>query len=60
MKEKIEKVDIDWKRYDLIDSNGNIQSMAENFNNMKQLSEMLLIVVSAASFIILSLIFYSG
>ena len=31
--------------------------MAENFNNMKQLSEMLLIVVSAASFIILSLIF---
>ena len=50
-------LDINWERYDLIDSNGNIQSMAENFNNMKQLSEMLLIVVSAASFIILSLIF---
>ena len=57
VKKEIEKVDIDWKRYDLIDSNGNIQSMAENFNNMKQLSEMLLIVVCAASFIIFSLIF---
>lgn len=57
VRKEIEKVDINWERYDLIDSNGNIQSMAENFNNMKQLSEMLLIVVSAASFIILSLIF---
>ena len=53
VRKEIEKVDINWERYDLIDSNGNIQSMAENFNNMKQLSEMLLIVVSAASFIIL-------
>lgn len=57
VKAEIEKVDIDWERYDLIDNNGNIKNMAENFNDMEQMSRILLAVVSAASFIILCLIF---
>ncbi|MEX2994356.1 ABC transporter permease [[Clostridium] scindens] len=56
VKADIQKVDIGWERYDLIDNNGNIKSMAENFNDMEKISRMLLLV-SAASFIILVLIF---
>lgn len=57
VKKAIEKVDIKWERYDLIDNNGNIKNMAENFNDMEQMSRILLAIVSAASFIILCLIF---
>ena len=57
IKAEIEKADIDWERYDLIDSDGNIKSMAENFNDMEKTSKMLLVLVSAASFLILVLIF---
>lgn len=57
IKAEIEKVDIGWERYDLIDNNGSIKSMAENFNDMEKMSRMLLILVSAASFLILVLIF---
>ena len=57
VKADIQKVDIGWERYDLIDNNGNIKSMAENFNDMEKISRMLLLLVSAASFIILVLIF---
>lgn len=57
IKAEIEKADIDWERYDLIDSDGNIKSMAENFNDMEKMSKMLLVLVSAASFLILVLIF---
>ena len=54
---KIEEVDIDWERYDLIDNNGNIKSMAENFNDMEKMSQILLAIISIASFIVLFLIF---
>lgn len=57
VKAAIEKVDIDWARYDLIDNNGNIKNMAENFNDMEKISRVLLAVVSIAGFIILCLIF---
>lgn len=57
VKAAIEKVDIDWTRYDLIDNNGDIKNMAENFNDMEKTSQVLLAVVSIASFIILCLIF---
>ena len=57
VKADIQKVDIGWERYDLIDNNGNIKSMAENFNDMEKISRMLLLLVSSASFIILVLIF---
>lgn len=57
IKGEIQKVDIGWERYDLIDNNGNIKSMAENFNDMEKMSRLLLLLVSVASFIILILIF---
>ncbi len=57
VKENIRKADIDWSRYDLIDNNGNMESMAENFNSMEKISNILLIFISAASFAILVLIF---
>ncbi len=57
IKKEIEKADINWERYDLIDNNGNIKSMAENFHDMEKISGILLTVVSAASFLILCLIF---
>ena len=43
VKADIQKVDIGWERYDLIDNNGNIKSMAENFNDMEKISRMLLL-----------------
>ena len=57
VKEAIKKTDIDWRRYDLIDNNGNLDTMASNFNDLEKISNTLLIVVTAASFAILFLIF---
>ena len=49
VKEAIKKTDIDWRRYDLIDNNGNLDTMASNFNDLEKISNTLLIVVTAAS-----------
>lgn len=57
VKEAIKKTDIDWRRYDLIDNNGNLDTMASNFNDLEKISNTLLIVVTVASFAILFLIF---
>lgn len=57
VKEAIKKTNIDWRRYDLIDNNGNLDTMASNFNDLEKISNTLLIVVTAASFAILFLIF---
>ncbi|HIT89638.1 MAG TPA: ABC transporter permease [Candidatus Merdenecus merdavium] len=57
IKEDILNVDIEWSRYDLIDNNGNIETMAQNFNSMEKISDILLILISAVSFAILILIF---
>lgn len=57
VKEAIKKTDIDWRRYDLIDNNGNLDTMASNFNDLEKISNTLLIVVTAASFAVLFLIF---
>lgn len=57
VKKAIKKTDIDWRRYDLIDNNGNLDTMASNFNDLEKISNTLLIVVTAASFAILFLIF---
>lgn len=57
VKEAIKKTDIDWRRYDLIDNNGNLDTMASNFSDLEKISNTLLIVVTAASFAILFLIF---
>ena len=57
VREAINAVDIDWSRYDLIDNNGNLDTMASNFNNLEKISNILLLVVAGISFIILFLIF---
>lgn len=58
VKEEVKKVNIDWERYDLLDNSGNSISMAANFEDLEKISQMLLLVVSLASFAILFLIFW--
>lgn len=57
VKEAIKKTKIDWQWYDLIDNNGNLDTMASNFNDLEKISNTLLLIVTGASFVILFLIF---
>ena len=57
VKGAIKKTDINWQWYDLIDNNGNLDTMASNFNDLEKISNTLLLVVTGASFVILFLIF---
>ncbi|MDD3417420.1 MAG: ABC transporter permease [Lachnospiraceae bacterium] len=57
VKEAIKKLDIEWLRYDLIDNNGNLDTMSSNFNDLQNISQILVCVVVGASFVILLLIF---
>ena len=50
-------VDIAWERYDLIDNNGNMNTLSANFNEMEKYSRILVWVISGAGLIILFLIF---
>lgn len=57
VKEAVKKADIDWQRYDLIDNDGNLDIMASNFNDLQNISQILIWVVAGASFMILFLVF---
>ena len=57
VKAAIKKMDIDWERYDLIDSNGNLETMASNFNHLEKISSTLLFGYAGVGWIILFLIF---
>ena len=57
VKKAVESVPIDWARYDLIDRNGNMQTMADNFHDLEQVSTLLIWIIFAAGFVILFLIF---
>ncbi len=57
VKKRIMALDLDWELYDLIDNNGNLNTMAGNFNNLENISETMLLIVAGGSFIILFLIF---
>ncbi|MCI8561890.1 MAG: ABC transporter permease [Lachnospiraceae bacterium] len=57
LKKEIQEVDIGWERYDLIDKNGNIDKMSQNFNDLENASEILVIVVAGASLVLLFLVF---
>ena len=57
VKERIRALSLDWKLYDLIDNNGNLTTMAGNFNDLENISETMLWIVAGGSFIILFLIF---
>ncbi|MFR2719069.1 MAG: ABC transporter permease [Ruminococcus sp.] len=57
VKEHLQKVDINWEQYDLIDNNGNSETMSSNFNDLAKVSEMMILVISVASFVILVFVF---
>ena len=57
VKENLQKVDINWEQYDLIDNNGNSETMSSNFNDLAKVSEMMILVISVASFVILVFVF---
>lgn len=57
VKERILDTDINWERYDLLDDKGNLDTMSSNFNTLEETSNMMIIVITIASFIILTLIF---
>lgn len=57
VKDAIRKTDMEWEWYDLIDNNGNLDTMASNFNDLEKISNTLLAVVAGAGFVILFLIF---
>lgn len=52
----LQAADIDWSRYDLIDNNGDLQTMAESFNGLADVSTLLLVVVAGAGLLLLVLI----
>ena len=57
VKEKILDTNINWERYDLIDDKGNLDTMSTNFNTLEDTSNMMIIIITVASFAILTLIF---
>lgn len=57
VKEKVKEIDIGWERYDLIDNNGNYDTMSANFNDLERISEIMIMVIVLAGFIILFLVF---
>lgn len=57
VKTRIMALDLDWELYDLIDNNGNLNTMAGNFNDLESISEIMLVIVAGGSFVILFLIF---
>lgn len=57
VKKSVMEADIAWERYDLIDNNGNMNTLSANFNEMERYSRTLVWIISGASLIILFLIF---
>lgn len=57
VKQAVKALDLDWERYDLIDNNGNMDTMSSNFNDLRKISELLVGLVAIVSFVILLLIF---
>lgn len=57
VKESVKKAAIDWEQYDLIDNNGNLETMSSNFNDLENVSQILIYVVVGASAVILFLVF---
>lgn len=57
IKEKIQKVDIKWEEYDLLDNLGMSNTMAQNFHELQQMSTLILFFVLISSVLILMFIF---
>lgn len=57
VKESVKKVSLNWERYDLIDNNGNMETMSSNFSDMEKTNTLIIVVIICASFAILFLVF---
>lgn len=57
VKSNIEKVNVNWKRYDLIDDSGRIEQLSENFGNISQIGNVLFVICMVAGIIIVFLNF---
>lgn len=57
VRSSLQNMDINWEMYDLIDNNGNSKTMSSNFNDLAKISEIMIMLISIASFIILVLVF---
>ena len=57
IKDEIKNVDIRWEQYDLIDNNGNSETMSSNFNDLGNISHTLVLIISVSGLFILILIF---
>ena len=57
VRERMREAAVDWERYDLIDNNGTLETMASNFNGMDQIGSLMLYLSAGAGLIILFLIF---
>lgn len=53
----VKKLDIDWERYNIIDSNGVSETLATNFSNIDSVTNMMLNTIFICSFAILFLMF---
>ena len=57
VKARIREVDINWERYDFLDNTGMSDTMAENFNDLSDMSSLLLVFVVVSAVLILSFVF---
>ncbi len=57
VKRSVMEADIAWERYDLIDNNGNMDTLSANFNEMEKYARVLVWAISGAGLVILFLIF---
>lgn len=57
VKSRMKDVDITWDRYDFLDNTGMSDTMAENFNDLSQMSVLMLILVMISSVLILLFVF---
>lgn len=57
VKDAVKRIVIDWERYDLIDNNGNLDTMSTNFNDLQNISQVLIWVIAGAGLVILFLVF---
>ena len=56
VKTSLQQAPIDWSRYDLIDKNGDLETMAANFGSLSEISDGLLIVTAGAGLALLFVI----
>lgn len=57
VKKRLQETDIEWERYDLIDNNGNYDTMSANFNELERMSRLLAGVSALVSFFVLFFLF---